>query len=298
MFVIPYHFNTVSIIDKQADMTELKNIILIALGSYLLAFGVTFFLIPVNIATGGTPGMSIIFHYLTDIPTALAMVLINIPLVLAGLKFIDFRFAVRTVIAIILTASMVEILPRVISFPPIESILLSTVYGGLCIGAGIAIVMKGEASAGGTTIVAQIVARYSSFRSAQVIMFFDMMIIIGVAIVFKDMELALWSLIGIYVTTKVIDKILTGAVAEKVVHVVSNKINSIGLAISDELGRDGTILTGENLIQRNQKKILLVVVGARQIPKLKTIVLSHDEEAVVLVMDASEMIGSTAHTTT
>ena len=279
-------------------MTELKNIILIALGSYLLAFGVTFFLIPMNIATGGTPGMSIILHYLTDIPTALAMVLINIPLVIAGLKFIDFRFAVRTVIAIILTASMVEILPRVISFPPIESILLSTIYGGLCIGAGIAIVMKGEASAGGTTIVAQIVARYSSFRSAQVIMLFDMMIIIGVAIVFKDMELALWSLIGIYVTTKVIDKILTGAVAEKVVHVVSNKINSIGLAISDELGRDGTILTGENLIQRNQKKILLVVVGARQIPKLKTIVLSHDEEAVVLVMDASEMIGSTAHTTT
>ncbi|WP_114325442.1 YitT family protein [Candidatus Colwellia aromaticivorans] len=68
-------------------MKELKNIILISLGSYLLAFGVTFFLIPVNIATGGTPGISIIFHYLTGIPTSLTMVLINIPLVLAGLKF-------------------------------------------------------------------------------------------------------------------------------------------------------------------------------------------------------------------
>ena len=279
-------------------MTELKNIILISVGSYLLAFGVTFFLIPVNIATGGTPGMSIILHYLTGIPTALAMVFINIPLVLAGFRFIDFRFAIRTVIAIILTATFVDLLPKIISFPPIDSILLSTIYGGLCIGAGISIVMKGQASAGGTTIVAQIVARYSSFRSAQVIMFFDMIIIIAVAIVFKDMELALWSLIGIYVTTKVIDKILTGAVAEKVVHVVSNKTDSIGLAISEELGRDGTILTGENLIGHNQKKILLVVVGARQIPKLQTIVLSRDEDAIVLVMDASEMIGSTAHTTT
>ncbi len=279
-------------------MTELKNITLIALGSYLLAFGVTFFLIPVNIATGGTPGMSIILHYLTDIPTALAMVLINIPLVLAGLKFIDFQFAIRTVLAIIFTASLVEVLPRVITFPPIESILLSTIYGGLCIGAGIAIVMKGEASAGGTTIVAQIVARYSSFRSAQVIMFFDMIIIIAVAIIFKDMELALWSLIGIYVTSKVIDKILTGAVTEKVVHVVSNSTDSIGQAISQELGRDGTILTGKNLMKQNERKILLVVVGARQIPKLQTIVLSRDEDAIVLVMDASEMIGSTAHTTT
>ncbi|PHR85611.1 MAG: membrane protein [Colwellia sp.] len=279
-------------------MVELKNIILISLGSYLLAFGVTFFLIPVNIATGGTPGMSIILHYLTDIPTALAMVLINIPLVLAGLKFIDFPFAIRTVIAIILTATFVELLPRIISFPPIDSILLSTIYGGVCIGAGIAIVMKGQASAGGTTIIAQIVARYSSFRSAQVIMFFDMIIIIAVAIVFKDMELALWSLIGIYVTTKVIDKILTGAVAEKVVHVVSSETGSIGLAISEDLGRDGTILTGKNLMEQNEKKILLVVVGARQIPKLQKIVLSRDENAVVLVMDASEMIGSTAHTTT
>ncbi|MDX2368757.1 MAG: YitT family protein [Colwellia sp.] len=279
-------------------MKELKNLLLISLGSYLLAFGVTFFLIPVNIATGGTPGMSIILHYLTDIPTALAMVLINIPLVIAGLKFIDFPFAIRTVIAIILTATFVGSLPKIISFPPIDSILLSTIYGGVCIGAGIAIVMKGQASAGGTTIVAQIVARYSSFRSAQVIMFFDMIIIIAVAIVFKDMELALWSLIGIYVTTKVIDKILTGAVAEKVVHIISNQTDSIGLAISEELGRDGTILAGENLIEQNDQKVLLAVVGARQIPKLQTIVLSRDKNAVVLVMDASEMIGSTAHTTT
>lgn len=279
-------------------MKELKNLLLISLGAYLLAFGVTFFLIPVNIATGGTPGMSIILHYLTDIPTALAMVLINIPLVLAGLKFIDFRFAARTVVAIILTATFVDLLPKIISFSPIDSILLSTIYGGVCIGAGIGIVMKGQASAGGTTIVAQIVARYSSFRSAQVIIFFDMIIIIAVAIVFKDMELALWSLIGIYVTTKVIDKILTGAVAEKVVHIISNQTDSIGLAISEDLGRDGTILTGENLIEQNDQKILLAVIGARQIPKLQTIVLSRDKNAIVLVMDASEMIGSTAHTTT
>jgi uncharacterized membrane-anchored protein YitT (DUF2179 family) len=111
------------------------------------------FLIPVNIATGGTPGMSIILHYLTDIPTALAMVLINIPLVFAGLKFIDFRFAARTVVATILTATFVDLLPIIISFSPIDSILLSTIYGGVCIGAGISIVIKGQASAGGTTIV-------------------------------------------------------------------------------------------------------------------------------------------------
>lgn len=279
-------------------MKELKNLLLISLGSYLLAFGVTFFLIPVNIATGGTPGMSIILHYLTGIPTSLAMVLINIPLVLAGLKFIDFMFAARTLVAIFFTATFVDLLPKIISFPPIDSILLSTIYGGVCIGAGISIVMKGQASAGGTTIVAQIVARYSSFRSAQVIMFFDMIIIIAVGIVFNDMELALWSLIGIYVTTKVIDKVLTGAVAEKVVHVISNQTDRIGLAISAELGRDGTILTGENLIEQNEQKVLLAVVGARQIPKLQAIVLSRDKNAVVLVMDASEMIGSTAHATT
>lgn len=279
-------------------MKELQNLLLISLGSYLLAFGVTFFLIPVNIATGGTPGMSIILHYLTGIPTSLAMVLINIPLVLAGLKFIDFMFAARTLVAIFFTATFVDLLPKIISFPPIDSILLSTIYGGVCIGAGISIVMKGQASAGGTTIVAQIVARYSSFRSAQVIMFFDMIIIIAVGIVFNDMELALWSLIGIYVTTKVIDKVLTGAVAEKVVHVISNQTDRIGLAISAELGRDGTILTGENLIEQNEQKVLLAVVGARQIPKLQAIVLSRDKNAVVLVMDASEMIGSTAHATT
>jgi uncharacterized membrane-anchored protein YitT (DUF2179 family) len=251
-----------------------------------------------NIITGGTPSMSIILHYLTGIPIEIAMMSINIPLVLAGLKFIDLLFAIRTLFAISMTAIFVNLLPNIISFTPTDSHLLSTIYGGICIGAGVAIVMKGQASAGGTTIIAQIVARYSSFRSAQVILLFDMIIIIAVAIVFKDMELALWSLIGIYVTTKVIDKILTGAVSEKVVHIISNQTDSIGLAISEDLGRDGTILTGENLIEQNDQKMLLAVVGARQIPKLQTIVLSRDKNAIVLVMDASEMIGSTAHTTT
>ena len=102
----------------------------------------------------------------------------------------------------------------------------------------------------------------------------------------------MWSLLSIYVTAKVIDKILSGGISERIVHVVSEHSNSIGQAISKELERGSTILNGQNLTNHENKKVLLVVVAAREIQKLKNIISEHDKQAIVIIMDASEMKGS------
>lgn len=99
-------------------------------------------------------------------------------------------------------------------------------------------------------------------------------------------------MLSIYVSAKVIDKILSGGPSEKVVHIVSQYSEDIGIEISEELGRKGTILSGQNLTQQKSKKVLFVVVGSREIQKLKTIINQHDEQALVIVMEASEMMGS------
>ena len=218
--------------------------------------------------------------------------LINIPLLAIGTKFIGVKFTLRSIYSILITSILVDVISTQINIPKISSLLLSTLYGGTVIGAGVGFVLKGHASAGGTTIIAKIVSSYSHIKPAQVILILDIMIIITIGFIFADIERALWSMLSIYATTRVIDKILTGAVSEKIVHIVSNKTAQIGQAIAQELGRDGTILSGQNLTAQADKKILFVVVDARRIPALRNIVLEADPKALMIVMEAAEMMGS------
>lgn len=264
---------------------------LITVGSILLAVAIAFFLLPATIVTGGTPGMGILLHLLFPVKVGIAMLLINIPLILVGIKFIDTHFALRSVYSMVLTAIAVDSINAYMVVPELKSMLLSTLYGGIFAGLGVGLVLKGNASAGGTTIVARIIANYTHLKPAQVLLIMDSMIIMTIGLIFKDMEKILWSMISIYVTAQVIDRILTGTVSEKTINIVSSKLDQIAHAISTQMNRDGTILTGKNLTGEHSKQILFVVINARQINQLKELVLNIDDNALMVTMEASEMVG-------
>ncbi len=269
----------------------MKSWLLITTGSLFLACGITFFLLPATIVTGGTPGMGILLHLILPIPVGVAMLLINIPLILIGIKFIDSRFALRSIYSMVLTAVAVDLINIYIQIPAIQSMLLSTLYGGIFAGLGVGLVLKGNASAGGTTIVARIIANFTHFKPAQVLLMMDSLIILSIGLIFKDMEKILWSMISIYVTAQVIDRILTGTSTEKTINIVSSELTAIAAAISKELNRDGTILSGQNLTGEHPKQILFVVIDARRINQLKELVLAIDKNALMVTMEASEMVG-------
>lgn len=273
-------------------LQEIKNVILITLGSCMLAIGVTFFILPAHIVTGGTPGIALILHYTFDASLSMSMILVNVPLLFAGIKFIDLKFAARTLYSINTTAVTIAFLPALIDFPQISSVLLATIYGGVCVGAGIGLVLKGNASAGGTTIIAKLFSNYFALKPAQTLLVLDVIIISTVGVLSQNMELALWSFLSIYITTRIVDKVLTGSVAEKVVSIVSDHHQEIGTAISSVMKRDGTVLSGINLTEEKDKRILFAVVGTREIQKLKSMVLEIDPSAIILIMEASEMMGS------
>lgn len=265
--------------------------IYITAGSSLLAVAIAFFLLPAQIVTGGTPGMGILLHLLFPVPVGVAMLLINIPLIMIGIRFMNTGFALRSVYSMILTAAMVDLMAVFITVPEIKSMLLSTLYGGIFAGIGVGLVLKGDASAGGTTIVAKIIANFTHFKPAQVLLFMDSLIILSIGLIFKDMEKILWSMISIYVTAQVVDRILSGRTSEKTINIVSTKLEQIAQAIRTEMNRDGTILTGQNLTGEQTKQILFVVIDARRINQLKELVLNIDKNALMVTMEASEMIG-------
>lgn len=278
---------------KKFDLlSELKNAAYIATGSAALALGIVLFLLPNKIATGGTPGMAILLHHLTELPTGALMVAINVPLLLAGFRYLGGLFAGRTIIAILLSSVLVDLFAEVLQLGALsDNTMLATLYGGIVIGLGVGLILRGNASAGGSTAIARIVSSRSSIKPGQVILFIDMLIIISSGIVFQDIERALWSLISIYVTARCIDMVLTGAPSEKIVHIVSDHVEQLSQQIIETLGSSGTILSGTGLHREQKKAMIFVVVEARRITLLRDIIRTNDPEAFMVVMEASEMLG-------
>jgi len=271
---------------------ELKNSIYILTGSAVMALGIVLFLIPGKIATGGTPGAAIILHYLTSLPTGILMTAINIPLLAVGYKMLGRGFAIRTITAIVISSFFIDFFSIVVHFPSVtDSTMLATLYGGICVGAGVGLILKGDASAGGSTIVAKLVSSKTSVKPGQTIMLIDLIIIASSGFIFHDIEKALWSLISIYVTSKVIDTILTGAPAEKVVHITSSKPEELSAFIRDHIGKSGTILKGTGLDGGQQKNIIFIVVESRRINRLKELIRECDKDAFMVVMEARELLG-------
>ena len=272
--------------------SELKNILLICLGAAFLALGVVFFLAPNRIATGGTPGVAILLHFIVDLPIGGLMVLINLPLLLIGAKMLGRSFAIRTVGAILLTSVLIDLFSEILRLPALSNnLLLATLYGGIAVGIGVGLILRGNASAGGSTIIARIVASRSHFKPGEVIFGLDLLIVLTSALVFRSIEPALWSLIGIYVTAKCIDMVLTGTQTEKVVHIASARPEELSRQISLQLGQQGTILKGTGLLRDEEKTLIFVTVEARRISVLRDIICQTDPDAFMVVMDAAEMLG-------
>ena len=271
---------------------EIRNACLYTLGAAALALGIVLFLAPNKITTGGTAGMAILLSYLSGMTIGTLMLAINLPILACGWRMLGSAFALRSVVSIFLCSFFVDLFREYLALQPLShETLLATLYGGIAIGVGIGLMLRGNASAGGTSTIARMVATRTNIKAGQFILACDVMIILSAGVVFHDTERALWSLISIYVTAKCIDMLLTGALSEKVVHITSNRIDLLGDKIIEQLGPHGTIVNGTGLAEGEGKKMIFVTVDARRITVLRDIIRANDPEAFMVVMDAAEMLG-------
>lgn len=272
--------------------TEVKNYLYVIFGVLLIAISVVIFFVPNNFTTGGTPGAALLLHKLTGFSIGSMVIAINIPLLIWGYKYLGKRFAIRTIFAIILISLFIDLFSKYLYFPDlISNILLASIFGGLVIGLGVGLIIKGNASTGGSTVVARIVSANSHIKPAQVILIIDVIIVVSSIYVFKDLEKALWSIMSIYVTAKAIDVVLTGTLTTKVIHIATNKPELLSKRITQRLGNDGTILKGTALHPNQDKTIIFIVLDVKRLGTLRQIIQETDNEAFMIVMEASEMLG-------
>lgn len=269
------------------------SVLYILFGSIVMALGIVGFLAPNHIATGGTAGLAIVINELIPLSIGLWMASVNIPLLILGFRYVGKKFALKTILCIGLIICSVDILSKIIKLEPLsQNLMLATLYGGVLIGVGLGLIFRGGASAGGASIVAKIVNTKYAIKSSAVIMVLDALVVISAGIVFKSIELALWSLISIYVGSKLIDAILIGAQSQKIVHISSVKnLHDLSKIISDELGVSGTIIKGNDLQISEYKDIIFLMIDKNRLQELKQLVQEYDNQVKMIVMEAAEVLG-------
>ncbi|MGP2656081.1 YitT family protein [Malaciobacter sp. WC5094] len=278
--------------NKLIKNQELKNYSTILLASIILAIGIVGFFTPNGIITGGTAGLSLLLHYITPLSIGTLIVAVNLPLLLIGWKYLGKMFAIRTVFTIFIISVFVDFFDKIIDLKPfvIDSALAS-IFGGVFIGIGLALVIKGNSSAGGSTIVARIIASKSEIKPSTVILVIDSLIILSSLFIFDDNSRVLYSIVSIYVTAKIIDTILTGRLNKKIVYLVTNETQKLKKIITEELGPEGTIIKGDGLYEGQNKKMILLVVEVNKLQLLRKMVQENDPEGFLIITEATEMLG-------
>lgn len=273
--------------------TELKQYIFIILGSFAMAFGTVCFLSPNEIITGGGVGISLLLHSIfPQITLGIIIAVVSIPFLILSYIYFGKYYLFKTFIVVLLLSTFTDILKEVLKIEAItHDILLAAVFGGIFIGLGVGLVIKGRASTGSTSVVGEIVAKKTKYKAAEVLLAIDATIMFASVFVYNDIDKSLYSMLSVYVGIRVLDIILTGRPSKKIVNIVSNNVEVLKEQIRERIEEHGTILTGIGLHQGQNKTIIYVTVDAGKIDLLKNLITKYDPDAFMIITEASEFLG-------
>lgn len=275
-------------------MKRIKDIVFVVVGSFCIAYSTVAFLNPNSVITGGGVGLAQLFYAVFPVVTLGSWIaIIAIPLILLGMKYFGKAFVVKTFISIALISLFTDVLKEFVQLEPAtDETILASIFGGLLIGLGVGLVMLGRSSTGGTTILAEVIALKSRYKTSQVILVIDAVIMFCSIFVYGDVEKALFSVIGVYVTSRVVDLLLSGKPAQKTVSIITNNAEALGKDIYEKLDKNGTILKGAHINQQASRTLLMLAIDVSRLPSLYTIVKEHDPDAYLVVQEAAELYGS------
>jgi len=271
-----------------------KNYMLVIMGAFVLAVGYTFFMIPHNIVPGGVFGSSIIINHLIGLPIGIISLCINIPLLLLGIKILGAKFGVKTFLAMVISSASIDLLSHFWGDINItDDLLVSAIFGGVLIGAGIAMVIRAEATTGGTDIIAQILAVISKRQVGQMFLIIDGLIVFCSVIIFRKIELAPYAVIAIFCISRTVDTILNGLEVRKAVFIISQQHEKIREYILSELDRGGTYLNSRGLyFPEHERNLIFSVLNRKELAQLQNWIKAIDPDAFLTVFQAQEIFGS------
>ena len=294
---------------------------LLILGSFLFAVGDIMFVNPYKMAPGGVYGIANVLHHVFGWKVSYSAIAMDIPLLLIGTWILGSKFGIKTIVSIIAIFFFVWLLEGTWGYAPVihdglffgndvniaiaehtklvefkggafvPDYFLNTIVGGLIYGVAIGLIFKSGATSGGSDIIAMIMNKYTKISLGTLVLVIDSLISISTFIAFDDIRLPIYSIVLIFVESKIIDIIIDGVKDHKTILIISNKSSEIKKFILEDISRGGTFIKGTGMYEGTDKNIIYTIVKRKEFVTLKNEIAKIDPYAFINVIESSEILG-------
>ena len=269
------------------------ELIMIALGSAIYGLSINMISIPNQLTDGGLSGISLLLFHWWKVNLGFSTIILNIPLILIGFRFLGKKLMIETLWGTICLAFFLNfwrLIPIRNQLNLEHDLLLAAISAGLLSGLGLGIVFRYNGTTGGSDIIARILQQEKDIKSGKTFFIIDVIVLV-LSLSYIDIRHIMYTLIASYIATTLIDIVQQGGNKAKAVFIISDKYEEIAKMIDLELDRGFSFLNGEGGFDRSQKHIIYCIVANYEIQAVKAIVLREDPKAFMTIFDANEALG-------
>lgn len=277
--------------DKKKIGKKVMGYVLMTLACFCYAVGISLFVEPNNIASGGVTGIAIILNKAIGGSTGIWFFVINIPILLIGMWKFGFKFLMSTVYCTTIISVFTDLLSRYGS-PLTNDVLVATIAGGMLTAIGMGGVFKAGATTGGMDIVVKLCKlKFPYMKTGSLFLIMDFLVVLASAFVFRDIDRAFYSAMEVFVTSTLLDLVLYGKDGAKLIYIISDKSEKIAARLLDELNIGVTYMEGQGAYSGREKKVIMCVTKKQIAPRAEEIVKEEDPNTFMIVSSASEIYG-------
>lgn len=265
----------------------------ITAGTLILALGISLFLVPANLATGGVTGFAIVMtSFFPQMDVGAIMMISNVVLFAVGFAVIGPSFGVKTIYSSFALSGIVwaiEVLMP-LNGPIVDDLMINLIFGVVTSGIGLAIVFYEDASTGGTDIIAKIINKFFDLDMGKALLAADFLIVL-VAVFAFDIKTGLYALLGVFMNSIVVDGAIEGLSRKIQVSIISKQPDIIKMHIIEHLDRGATLYNAEGVYSSEEKKVITTVVNRREFIRLRKFIKAEDPNAFVMCTNVIDVLG-------
>lgn len=273
------------------DSQRLKTYITILIGSLIMGIAINAFFVPTHLLSMGISGIAMISYFLFGTPIGIGGFVLNIPLFIIAYRLLNRSYIITAFYGMIVASLAIDFTSFARDWNLVSDPLLASIYGGALFGFASGMVFRVNGSTGGTDILAAIFRKYYGINMGFFGFLFNGVVMVIAAFIF-DIEIAMYTLLSIFVCSQVTDKVVAGFNSKKAIWIITDHPEEISQRIFATMTRGVTYLDGVGAYTGKQKKVLYIVVTLTQTPKIREIVQQADPNAFMTIQDVSEVLGA------
>lgn len=289
---------------KHVVLQTLKNYLFITIGCLIYSIGISLFVSPANLSSGGMTGVSIIVgHCIPQIDQSIWYLILNVPMLILGLVFFGWKFLISTGYATIVSGLMMfgleealehGVIPVLFNPNDVSGVIIGAVVGGVLFGVGMGIIFRMGASTAGTDIIVKLLRKkFRHIPTGMISLISDMAIVACSLFIEANIETLFYTALNVVVFTVIFDWVLYGGNSAKMVYIIidKSKLESITQRLLNEVDTGATIIDAQGAYTREDKAMIMCVVKSVTCPLLRDVIKDEDQNAFMIISSAKEIYG-------